>query len=33
MAEQIQKIIVPYMPKTCANLLLPHPSSEVVAIS
>ena len=31
--EAIQNKIVPYIPSTCANLLLPIPSSEVVAIS
>ena len=32
-AEPIQNKIVPYMPSTCAILLLPIPNSEVVAIS
>ena len=32
-AYVIQKIIVPYIPSTWATLLLPLPSSEVVAIS
>ena len=32
-ADVIQKIIVPYIPSTCATLLLPLPSSAVVAMS
>ena len=31
--EAIQKRIVPYIPSTCASLLFPNPSSEVVPIS
>ena len=32
-ADVIQKIIVPYIPNTCATLLFPLPNSAVVAIS
>ena len=32
-ADVIQKIIVPYIPRTWATLLLPLPSSAVVAMS
>ena len=31
--DPIQNNIVPYIPKTCANLLLPKPNSDVVPIS
>ena len=33
MAEETQNKIVPYIPRTCASLLLPKPNSEVVPIS
>ena len=32
-ADVTQKIIVPYIPSTCATRLLPLPNSAVVAIS